>query len=287
MPLPSIRFRFSNEIRQAGAFHVCTALTRYRRRNDTMKIQCTSDYSKFQHLTGNRPVDTKRVQRIAKLMREVGFLPSYHIVVNSNMEIADGQHRFEAAKAADVPVYFIVDDTMQIETIQKAGSLNEKWSASDHITARAEQGNVHYQQLLVILAKSKFVSSITLEVIARAHSSRMKCLQLIKDGSFEITPEFTRKYEEIYTRLMDIDAVSSDFLQSKYAVYGALSLLCHPLYEHKRLKEKLGYQSTRLVRCISPTEYTDLIYSIYNFKVHPKNAIEPIGLPTSGKNIRK
>lgn len=252
-----------------------------------MNIQCTTDYSKFIHLTGNRPVDADRVKRIAKLMTEVGFIPGYHIVVSSKMEVLDGQHRLEAAKLATVPVHFVIDDGLEITTIQKAGSLSEKWSLNDHVTGRAEAGNPHYQALMLMIAKSRFIYSITFEIMARAHSSRMIFIRQVKDGTFETSAAFETKYEQICTRLADIDAVNGKFLENKYAVLGVLSLTQHPLYDHKRLKEKLEYQSTRLVRCVSPAEYTRLMFDIYNYKALAKNVIEPLDSFTKAKKVKR
>lgn len=276
MPLPSIRFRFSNEIRQAGAFHVCTALTRYRRGNNTMNIQCTSDYDKFQHLTGNRPVNTDQVSRIAKLMEAVGFIASYHIVVNKKMQILDGQHRVEAAKIAKVPVYYTVDDKMEISTVQKAGTLSRAWTAMDHIKARAEAGNAHFQALILIYESSKFLPAMTTEIIIRTHSSRMRFLSEVKSGTFETNEFFQLLFADTYSRLMDLDEINAKFLDSRYALRGVLSLLTHPNYDHEQLKRKLEFQSTRLVKCISPTEYMNLMFDIYNFKEKGKSRIEPL-----------
>ena len=70
------------------------------------QVNQTTDYSKFKTLKGNRSVNKLHVKRLQKSFKQSYLLSP--IIVNQNYEIIDGQHRFNAAKAENLPVNFIL-----------------------------------------------------------------------------------------------------------------------------------------------------------------------------------
>lgn len=71
-------------------------------------IFSTSDYTLFKKLKGNRKV--KRNKNLRKELEAMG--QSSPIVVNSNFEVIDGQHRLDILKSMGRPVSFIISDTI-------------------------------------------------------------------------------------------------------------------------------------------------------------------------------
>lgn len=64
-------------------------------------VEETTDYGMFNFMKGNRSVNPFNLKRITESMRErCLFSP---ILVNDNMEIIDGQHRFLAQKDLGLP----------------------------------------------------------------------------------------------------------------------------------------------------------------------------------------
>tara|TARA_Y100000401_G_scaffold23431_1_gene15935 strand:+ start:43 stop:822 length:780 start_codon:yes stop_codon:yes gene_type:complete len=69
----------------------------------------TRDYSKFKFSKNNRNLNVSQVARLVKSMTEKVITTI--ITVNDNMEIKDGQHRFESLKQLKKDVNYFVDYT--------------------------------------------------------------------------------------------------------------------------------------------------------------------------------
>lgn len=70
-------------------------------------IYCTSDYTVFKKLLGNRVVLEQRKNTIKNSIIENGYVRN-PIVVNEKMEIIDGQGRFEALKELKLPIEYVI-----------------------------------------------------------------------------------------------------------------------------------------------------------------------------------
>ena len=98
-----------------------------------MKIQKTQDYTLFRRIKGNRNVSQPHVKRLLEAIKNDPKTITYNpIVVNSKMEVIDGQHRLEAIKKVDLPVYYIIVDDLRLETVQKLNSGSKMWSPMDY-----------------------------------------------------------------------------------------------------------------------------------------------------------
>ena len=70
------------------------------------KIYSTMEYDKFKYQIGNREIMENNVKDIIKKIEKNEYDTAFPIVVNKNMEIIDGQHRFEALKRLGLPIIF-------------------------------------------------------------------------------------------------------------------------------------------------------------------------------------
>src|SRR5262245_19806840 len=96
------------------------------------KIESTTNYERFVFKKGNRPV-RGRVVTLINAIQNHNQLAEYPILVSERQdgkfEIADGQHRFEAARALKVPISFIRSrHQISIEMIAAANQLQKSWS---------------------------------------------------------------------------------------------------------------------------------------------------------------
>jgi len=72
------------------------------------KILITYDYEIFKRMRGNRILNNSHVKNLVKSMKEK-YLPQ-PILVNKDMEIIDGQHRFAAAEELNLPIHYLIID---------------------------------------------------------------------------------------------------------------------------------------------------------------------------------
>jgi hypothetical protein len=126
-----------------------------RRTGQPSKVESTKDYDRFVFKRGNRPV-RRRVVNLMLAIEKHNQLTEYPILVSERadgkLEIADGQHRFEAAKALKVPVFYIKSrQPLTIEQIANANQLQKGWSPYDWLDSWIARGNQEYQDLEGVL----------------------------------------------------------------------------------------------------------------------------------------
>ena len=90
-------------------------------KKDKNKIHITTDYNLFTYLIGNRDIVDKHVKDLSSQIDERDL--NIPIIVNEKMEVCDGQHRLEACKHHQLPVYYIVTDDWEIKQIQTINSV--------------------------------------------------------------------------------------------------------------------------------------------------------------------
>ena len=107
------------------------------------QVWVTNDYGLFKNLNGNRDIAFARVDKIAKSIKNIGYRPQ-PILVNGNMEIIDGQGRFQALKNMGLPILYIIDKNAGIKECISMNIYQEKWNVMDYVKSYAEQGNNDY-----------------------------------------------------------------------------------------------------------------------------------------------
>jgi hypothetical protein len=117
-----------------------------------VKVFCTTDYSLFKMVDGNRPINKKKVERIIKEIKAGNdVLDECPILVteqNGHMDIKDGQHRFQIAKQLKRAVHYIIhEQQMSLYNVATMNSNTEKWTAENFINCYATAGNENYIRL--------------------------------------------------------------------------------------------------------------------------------------------
>lgn len=110
------------------------------------RIYRTYEFDKFRFLNGNRDVDQFKVAQLAAEIQQHGQLMP--IMVNSEYEVIDGQHRLSACKKLGVPVQYFVRDNANIETAANVNIAGSNWRQRDWIKKHAKDGKEDYAELL-------------------------------------------------------------------------------------------------------------------------------------------
>ena len=98
------------------------------------EIYMTTDYSMFSSMKHNRNVSEAHIHRLMKSMSEKQY--PVPIVVNEKNEIADGQNRFEAIKALNLPVYYMVIPGLTIDDVKRLNRDNKTWNEIDYAESK-------------------------------------------------------------------------------------------------------------------------------------------------------
>lgn len=115
-------------------------------------VNKSDNYKEFDWLAYNRDINENHVQELIKAFEEQGnFTKEMPILVNENMQIIDGQHRFLALKELGLPIYYTVVEGTGIEQARSINRLHRNWTLMDWIESYAASGNPHYRKLLELI----------------------------------------------------------------------------------------------------------------------------------------
>lgn len=126
-------------------------------------INHSDNYESFKVLDQNREINHKHVTLLKKSIEaNPKIMESQPILVNENMEIIDGQHRYQACKELEMPVYYMVIPGLTVAEARSMNAMQRGWTAMDYAQSYAKAGNENYALLLEF---KRSYPSLTLSVI--------------------------------------------------------------------------------------------------------------------------
>lgn len=167
--------------------------------NETIKM--SYDFGQFKTLQGNRQIKRAHVNRLRSAFSENTEAIRYNpILVNEKMEIIDGQHRFEALKELENPIYYIEEPGLDIKDAQKMNSLVKTWTPTDYAHAYSENGNQNYKIYLDFAgAYPKIVFTVLIRYLAGY--GKTPTTEMFRNGIFKVGS--VRKAQKDLDKLME------------------------------------------------------------------------------------
>jgi len=230
------------------------------------KVESSNDYERFVFKKGNRPV-RRRVVSLISAIEKHNQLAEYPILVSERadgkLEIGDGQHRFEAAKALKVPVFYIRSrQRLTIEQIAAANQLQKSWSLLDWMESWIGRGNMEYQRLKEFCDTFHMPVTVALEVIGRSYGGEQG--SNFKSGKFRVENfQFGQVVAHTLSALRGHLPVADLRL-----VRALIRVLKIKTISIDRLIKKLVAHSSMFERQATWMKYVELIEKIYNKHVH-------------------
>lgn len=138
------------------------------------EIKHTKDYDSFQHFESNRPVNKKHLQSLIQDPTFPAKFSTCPIVVDANLYIIDGQHRFFAAKKLGIPVFYIIDPTATENDINIRNTQTRRWSRTHYIHFYVDK-NPSYRLIKELMEEhhvhANFVLAVIRGVIPEGHGN--------------------------------------------------------------------------------------------------------------------
>lgn len=238
-----------------------------------MEIQCTTDYSIFKPFNEQRILRPRLTAKIQRSMKKRGFVPSHPITADKNMEVVDGQHRLRAAMNLGLCVYYVVVDKLGIDDIREMAQAMEKWSTDDYVTSNVRQGNQDYVRLLAL----KELSGLSWQAFLYASfADYSHTREDMFSGKFDLSEIKERSIMEFIERfeLFKSPEVACKHWGHRFFVVACAQMFSHPKYDHEDMKQKITYQSSRLIKCVNAADYLDNLGAIYNYKRHAHTVVD-------------
>lgn len=238
-------------------------------------IYSTNNYSQFKRLDNNRKL---LESRLSKLVASFGLKEIMNpIIVNENMEIIDGQGRFEAKKMLNRPIYYIVQKGATIEDCRRMNKYNTPWSVLDFCKSYADAGIKSYIRLLGTCKESGFPISRVLRLSNHSTNSKSKA-EIAKKPIEEGKLLFTEKDRETVLRVKKMsDDISEALLitqRKNDAFYTGIKIITETDgYNHSKMIENCKKNRTTYVAMAALEDQLKEFSRIYNYKTKASNRI--------------
>lgn len=231
----------------------------------------TKNYDQFIFRDDNRcGISTSHVQRLIESIKSRNLLEFRPVIVNSNMEVLDGQHRILAAKALGIDVYYEINKKDQIHDLILM-NINKAWRTSDFLNFYCKNGYTEYVKFQEFCKKNdlKIKAGMLLLVgQTRSKIDDFKTGKFVfpKEDNISPTMDILRETIDIIKKYLG----HSPFTTSGKFLKSLISLLSHPEFEKQKWKKNLSTLITKVGARATTKDYITLFAEIYNWKNHSK-----------------
>jgi hypothetical protein len=234
-------------------------------------IQVTTDYDQFKLLEANRDQNRGHIEALKAAFEEMGNLTRVQpILVNDQMEIIDGQHRFVATKELGESVYFTQVAGLGVHEARQMNILHRSWEFLDYAKSYANSGDASYRRFLDLVETYELPGGIIL-----VYSKGSKVKGIFKDfrqGNFTLTPEELAQAKERLDMLSEMIEVAPA-LKSVAASNAVLNIITLPQYDHSRMLTRLQRNPQLVTRQAGVPEYMRVLEDVYNHNMAAENRV--------------
>jgi hypothetical protein len=225
--------------------------------NTVMK---TNDYSKFKSKDGNRNLNQLHLKRLTESVKQNDLLHANPILINEKYEIIDGQHRFNVCRQLNKPVHYVKVKGLGLSEIQILNANSKNWKSEDYIDGYCSMGMSEYCYLNKLLSDTKLTVNSLLNMFATddgESSIKLKNGELVLHNKKRglIILQWLKDWEGFYE-----GTNRRSFIRALVYLYGIGG------YDHKKMMNKMKYQSPKLVHTEYMKTYLAMLEEIYNFK---------------------
>lgn len=228
-------------------------------------MQNTKNYNCFKYIVSNREINHAHVNRLVKSIKNNNLLHLNPVIVNTKMEVIDGQHRIAAAEILGVEIYFQVDEMVSKKDLSDLNSVKKNWSTVDYINYWTIEKAKGFDELSKFLSVYPNLPPSTALMLLSADGSRD--INALKNGTIDTSnKEEATKIAEIIKKFRNI----IDFAYDRNFILSINKVIKTGKYDQEVMDKRLESNARALVKCATIKQYIDLIEEIYNKNSHNK-----------------
>jgi hypothetical protein len=236
------------------------------------------NYDLFSFYPANRAPD--HWVKIKESIEKQDLTPAQPILVDASGHIIDGQGRFMACKALNMPVYALV----MLEATPSEGegyisilnSYQKNWSTADFLTYYCQKGLEDYLKVKLAIKETAFTISTVLAIWQQSNDKHGRSTsQVFKQGWYKFNEKGLNRVRcvfSIYTAIF-ANKPNKVTIPNKSGLCKAIvSILTSGarLNELKTQIVKFGYL---IEDCATQKQYFEMLQHIYNYKKRAKNKV--------------
>lgn len=240
-------------------------------------IKKTNDYSILKKHISNRELDRDNLARIKASLSFKNMLNVRPILVNKQMEIIDGNHRFAAAKELGIEIYYMIQDDSKDEDIVLLNTNQKPWNVYAYLNYYCSRNNPNYVRLKNFMEKMD-IKDIYYPLSLLGNDSGVN-LKQFKQGKFVFSQDtsdlqnsllYIRKIQAVLDKVMV--GKNRSFYKSSRFVRSLGVLSRRENFDYPTLIKKLEGRLEAVYVCYSVPGYIEMLKKIYNWK--NSNSIE-------------
>jgi hypothetical protein len=227
------------------------------------RILTTTDYKLFSWRKANRDIkEAKVTELMPKIDKSGQLIPA---MVDVNMRIIDGQHRFEACRRLKKPFkYFIETARISMEQVSEINSINTKWTPLDHAKSYATQGKEDYKQYMQFEKEfSDFSHGCRLILLKGINARSVNLERDFNEGSFTINSMNKARQQANFLKSL---AQFYPGYKRRSFVLAVLHLMENPLFDKERFMRKMPKRCKDILDFSQTSDYISTLQDIYNWK---------------------
>lgn len=242
-------------------------------------IFTTTNYSMFGFIGGNRNVNQTNLKKITESISKKHIKTNAVICIldesdtDQPLKIVDGQHRFEACEKLQIPVSYVIDDSLNLDSILNDITLmntaSKEWDVSDFMNSEAQKGNQNYILYRDIYTKySENFDHEALFFILNNDSGREYPnvgYPMFKQGKLQFEKSDSTYLSNRLTEISKFNVFSE--IGGKRYYQKALNLLfnCRG-FDSDHMMNKLQHRVSTIQKCSTIEGALDQLSDIYNHK---------------------
>lgn len=245
------------------------------------EIKHTKDYDSFQHFESNRPVNKKHLQSLIQDPTFPAKFSTCPIVVDANLYIIDGQHRFFAAKKLGIPVFYIIDPTATENDINIRNTQTRRWSRTHYIHFYVDK-NPSYRLIKELMEEhhvhANFVLAVIRGVLPESTSGLLK--YQLRKGEINCIEKENEIREVLRTAVPAIKlAKESKGDNARYLMMDSYATAFAKIYmespeDYQKILNKIAVCSILFVHTTNPHEAIRCLKAVARWKVRITETVE-------------
>lgn len=236
---------------------------------DNNTIKTSSNYDQFSFLDANREEYRGHVEEIKKSIEKFGdFTRLQPILVNEQLQIIDGQHRFLALKEMGLPINYTIAEGLGVNEARSMNILHRNWTAMDYARSYAKTGDPSYKKFLKMIEDYGFSVGTTIKYISNGVVDGQ--WRQFRNGEFVLSDEAgARKRLDTLASLGEYTKLVKDILFAR----ALLIAMSSENYNHKRMVTKIKLFGGGMFRLNSLIDAERQLEDVYNHKARLDNRV--------------
>lgn len=235
----------------------------------SVKIYFTREYGAFGFLKGNRELNELKIKKIKQDIQD-GFdvLKFAPIIVNEELKIIDGQHRYVVAKQLGLNVYYVITRDIDLVGVTKINSRSSNWKMIDFLNSFMDLKKENYIMLYNFLQDHPRVSlPVAMRIMHDGDPLSKTAQSEFKDGN--LGSKFYGKLQRLTNLLKGFEPyMDNPYSRLMFKVID--SIIDNGKYDHVMMLRKLEESGRRIENTSSAKAIINDMESIINHRMRDR-----------------